>query len=75
MSRENETGLKDDKITAYRIFGWVPLAIFFIAAGTTAAIGILISGTLVDDWFVWAQAAKIVAPMSTEDWSQYVFSQ
>ncbi|TNV67712.1 hypothetical protein FGO68_gene8424 [Halteria grandinella] len=41
MSRENETGLKDDKITAYRIFGWVPLAIFFIAAGTTAAIGIL----------------------------------
>jgi hypothetical protein len=41
MSRENETGLKDDKITAYRIFGWVPLAIFFIAAGTTAAFGIL----------------------------------
>ena len=41
MSRENETGLKDDKITAYRIFGWVPLAIFFIAAGTTALIGIL----------------------------------
>jgi hypothetical protein len=41
MSKENETGLKDDKITAYQIFGWVPLAIFFIAAGTTAAIGVL----------------------------------
>jgi hypothetical protein len=41
MSKENETGLKDDKITPYQIFGWVPLAIFFIAAGTTAAIGIL----------------------------------
>ena len=39
MSRENETGLKEDKITAYRIFGWVPLALFFVAAGTTAAIG------------------------------------
>jgi len=41
MSRENETGLKHDKITAYQLFGWVPLAIFFIAAGTTALIGIL----------------------------------
>ena len=41
MSRENETGLTDDKITAYQIFGWVPLAIFFIAAGATAAVGVL----------------------------------
>jgi hypothetical protein len=41
MSRENETGLTDDKITAYQIFGWVPLALFFIAAGTTALIGVL----------------------------------
>jgi hypothetical protein len=41
MSKENETGLKYDKITVYRIFGWVPLALFFIAAGTTAALGIL----------------------------------
>jgi hypothetical protein len=41
MSRENETGLTDDKITAYQIFGWVPLAIFFIAAGTTALFGVL----------------------------------
>jgi len=41
MRRENETGLQEDKITAYQIFGWVPLAIFFIAAGATAAIGIL----------------------------------
>jgi hypothetical protein len=41
MSRENETGLTDDKITAYQIFGWVPLALFFIAAGITAGIGVL----------------------------------
>ena len=41
MSKENETGLKDDKITAYQIFGWVPLAIFFLAAGITAGIGVL----------------------------------
>jgi hypothetical protein len=41
MTRESETGLKDNKITPYRIFGWVPLALFFIAAGITAGIGIL----------------------------------
>ena len=41
MSSENETGLTDDKITAYQIFGWVPLALFFIAAGTSALIGVL----------------------------------
>ncbi len=41
MNRENETGLTDDKITAYQIFGWVPLALFFIAAGSTAVIGVL----------------------------------
>jgi len=41
MSRENETGLTEDKITAYQIFGWVPLAIFFIAAGATALFGVL----------------------------------
>ena len=40
MSSENETGLTDDKITAYQLFGWLPLAIFFIAAGATAAIGV-----------------------------------
>jgi hypothetical protein len=39
MSKENETGLTDDKITAYQIFGWVPLAIFFLAAGITAGLG------------------------------------
>ena len=41
MSRENETGLTEDKITAYQIFGWVPLAVFFIAAGATAAVGVI----------------------------------
>ena len=41
MSRENETGLTGEKITAYQIFGWVPLAIFFIAAGATALFGLL----------------------------------
>ncbi len=41
MNRENEIGLKNDKITAYQIFGWVPLATFLIAAGTTAVISFL----------------------------------
>jgi len=41
MSRENETGITDDKITAYQIFGWIPLALFFIAAGITAGLGVL----------------------------------
>jgi hypothetical protein len=41
MNRENETGLTDEKITAYQIFGWVPLALVFIAAGSIAAIGVL----------------------------------
>ena len=41
MNKESETGLKDDKITPYQIFGWVPFALFLIAAGTTAAIGVL----------------------------------
>lgn len=41
MSKENETGIKSGKITPYRIFGWVPLALFFIGAGTTALIMIL----------------------------------
>lgn len=38
----------------------------------TGAIGLLLSGTLVKDWFVWAQSIQIVAP-STGDWSQFIF--
>jgi len=41
MSRENETGVKTGKITLYRIFGWVPLGLFFAAAGVTAFFGFL----------------------------------
>gem|GEM_PF-1298512 len=41
MNRENEMGLKTGKITAYKVFGWVPLALFFIAAGTMAFFGVL----------------------------------
>jgi hypothetical protein len=41
MSRENETGIKTGKITPYKIFGWVPLALFFAAAGATAFFGVL----------------------------------
>jgi hypothetical protein len=41
MNRENETGMKTGKITPYKIFGWVPLSLFFIAAGATAALGVL----------------------------------
>jgi photosynthetic reaction center M subunit/photosynthetic reaction center L subunit len=58
---------------SYNIHLW---AWWFAAlCGITGALGILISGTLVDDWYAWAQAANIVAPMSTEDWSQYIFSK
>jgi photosynthetic reaction center M subunit len=45
-------------------------AILCVVAG---AIGLLLSGTLIDDWFGWAQRAGIVAPPSpSEDWSQYI---
>jgi hypothetical protein len=41
MNRENETGVKTGKITPYKIFGWVPLILFFISAGTMAFFGFL----------------------------------
>jgi hypothetical protein len=41
MNRENETGVKTGKITPYKIFGWVPLSLFFISAGTMAFFGFL----------------------------------
>ena len=41
MNRENETGVKTGKITPYKIFGWVPLSLFLIAAGTMAFFGFL----------------------------------
>jgi hypothetical protein len=41
MNRENEVGLKTGKITPYKVFGWVPLALFFAAAGVTAFFGVL----------------------------------
>ena len=41
MNRENEVGAKTGKITPYKIFGWVPLALFFAAAGVTAFFGVI----------------------------------
>ncbi len=41
MNRENEVGAKTGKITPYKVFGWVPLALFFAAAGVTAFFGFL----------------------------------
>jgi hypothetical protein len=41
MNRENEMGLKTGKITAYKIFGWVPLSLFLISASTMAFFGVL----------------------------------
>jgi hypothetical protein len=41
MNSNKETGLTADKITAYQIFGWVPLGIFYITTGTTALFGVL----------------------------------
>jgi photosynthetic reaction center M subunit len=36
---------------------------FGALTGITGAIGLLLSGTLIYDWYVWAQSAGIVAPL------------
>lgn len=45
-------------------------AIFCVIAG---AIGLLLSGTVIKDWFAWAQQAHIAAPPAPNaDWSQFI---
>ena len=45
-------------------------AILCVVAG---AIGLLLSGTVIKDWFTWAQSVHIVAPAdAAADWSQFV---
>jgi photosynthetic reaction center M subunit len=48
---------------------------FAALCGITGAIGLLLSGTLINDWYAWAEQVRIVAPWSGADWSQYVFPQ
>ncbi len=56
---------------SYNIHLW---AWWFAAlCGFSGAIGLLLSGTLVNDWFAWAQSVRIVAPLDNPDWAQYVF--
>jgi photosynthetic reaction center M subunit/photosynthetic reaction center L subunit len=46
---------------------------FAALTGITGAIGLLLSGTIVPNWFAWAQDARIVAPWEGPDWAQYIF--
>lgn len=56
---------------SYNIHLW---AWWFAAlCGITGAIGLLLSGTIIMDWYAWAETVKIVAPMTGTDWSQFVF--
>jgi photosynthetic reaction center M subunit/photosynthetic reaction center L subunit len=56
---------------SYNIHVW---AWWFAAlTGITGAIGLLMSGNLVPNWFAWAQDAQIVAPWPNADWEQFVF--
>ncbi len=58
---------------SYNIHQW---AWWFAAlTGITGAIGLLISGWIIKDWYAWAEMAKIVAPWKTDPatWAQYVF--
>jgi photosynthetic reaction center M subunit len=46
---------------------------FAIMCVITGGIGLLLSGTLVQDWYAWALDAQIVAPPDPNaDWSQYI---
>ena len=45
-------------------------AILCVIAG---AVGLLLSGTVIKDWYTWAQSVHIVAPFDPNaDWSQFV---
>jgi photosynthetic reaction center M subunit len=58
---------------SYNIHIW---AWWFAAlCGITGAIGLLLSGTVIKDWYAWAETVKIVAPMtnSNTDWTQFIF--
>lgn len=46
---------------------------FAALCGITGAIGLLLSGPVVKDWYAWALEARIVAPWPNPDWAQYVF--
>lgn len=48
---------------------------FAAFCGIAGAIGLLLSGTLIDDWFAWAQSARIVAPLASPEQQQQIFQQ
>jgi photosynthetic reaction center M subunit len=56
---------------SYTIHYW---AWWFAAlCGFVGAIGVLLSGTVVKDWYLWAEQVRIVAPWPSPDWAQFVF--
>lgn len=46
---------------------------FAALCGITGAIGLLLSGPIIQDWFAWAEQVRIVAPWPNPDWAQFVF--
>lgn len=45
---------------------------FAALCGITGAIGLLLSGTVIPDWYAWAEKARIVSPYVGADWSQFI---
>jgi photosynthetic reaction center M subunit len=46
---------------------------FAVLCVITGAIGLLLSGTVIHDWYAWAEKAHIVAPLDPKaDWSQFL---
>jgi photosynthetic reaction center M subunit len=56
---------------SYSIHAW--LWWFAALTAITGAIGLLLSGWLIPDWFKWAETVRIVAPWPSADWAQFVF--
>jgi photosynthetic reaction center M subunit/photosynthetic reaction center L subunit len=48
---------------------------FAALCAITGAIGLLLSGTLINDWFAWAQGAGIVAPLPPQNEYQQIMQQ
>jgi photosynthetic reaction center M subunit len=48
---------------------------FAALCAITGGVGLLLSGTVIDDWFLWAQRAGIVAPLPPEPQYQQTIQQ
>jgi photosynthetic reaction center M subunit len=45
---------------------------FAALCGLTGAIGLLLTGTVVTDWYAWGEQVGIVAPWPAPDWTPYI---